>query len=258
MVTKTKKDTAAPATTALVKAKISLPVDIAEQEAREIAEYQKRLQAPTGNRITVTQSKTFKLPNGDEIDSLECIILDFVAAYFYYPDAFERGNITPPACFAIGLEPTTLVPSPNSPDKQAEACSGCWANQFGSSGKGKACQNTRLLAVVTPDADADSPIYLLKVSPTAIKSYDAHVGAIVRSFAKPVRGVVTKISFSQDAEYASMRFSVLAPCTKDQQAMAYSRLDEAKTILTTEPDYSGYQKEEKAKPKSKNLQKPRK
>lgn len=258
MATKAKKDAPAETKTgtAVARAKVQLPVDIAEQERKELEALSKRLQAPTGNRITVTQSKTFKLPNGDELDSLECIVVDFMAAYYYYTDAFERGNITPPACFALGLEPTMLVPHDSAPNKQAEACAGCWANQFGSSGKGKACQNTRLLAVMTPDATDDAPLYLIKVSPTAIKSFDAHVGAVARTFVKPIRGVVTRISFSEDAEYASMRFSVIGPCTKDQYALATSRKVEAVELLSTPPDYSSYVADEKPAPKTKKLAKP--
>jgi hypothetical protein len=224
--------------TAVTKAKINLPGDVNAAFAAEMASIQKRIGAPSGDRITVTQSKTLKLPSGVEVEEIDGIIVDFVAANFYYTESFDRNNITPPVCFAIGLEPSGLIPSNNSPDKQTEACAGCWANQFGSSGKGKACSNTRLLAVMAtaPEADGEYPMYILKVSATAIRSFDGHVGKVAQAFGMPVRGVVTRITLSQDSEYASLRFAVLEPASKELILIAQDRLEDARTRLLTEPD----------------------
>lgn len=246
-------------TTAIAKAKVNLPVDVNAAMAAEMEQIQKRISAPSGDRIMVTQGKTFKLPNGSELDELEAIVVDFCAANFYYTEAYDRGNVVPPACFALGLEPAGLVASDNSPDKQCASCAACWANQFGSSGKGKACQNTRLLALLTPDADAETPLYLLKVSPTAIKNFDAHVNSVANSFKMPVRAVVTQISFSQESEYATLRFKTLRPAEKDLLLMAHNRLEEARKRLLTEPDVSALKAANdapKAKAKAKAKAKP--
>jgi hypothetical protein len=223
---------------AVAKAKINLPVDINEQMAAEIAAMQSRISAPSGDRIAATQQKTFKLPNGTEVNTLECIIVDFAAAYMYYAAAYDRNNITPPDCFALGLEPASLTPSNNSPNKQAESCSGCPQNQFGSAGKGKACSNTRLLGLLPTDADINTPMMILKVSPTGIRAFDAHVNSVVRSYSMPLRGVVTEISFDPTSDYATMRFRAIGPASKDLVMLAQSRKDEAITRLLTEPDVS--------------------
>lgn len=224
--------------TAVAKAKVNLPVDINAQMAAEVAAIQSRISAPSGDRITATQQKTFKLPNGQEVDTIEAIVVDFSAANMYYAAAYDRNNITPPDCFALGLEPAVLTPSDSAPDKQAESCAGCWANQFGSSGKGKACTNTRLLALLPTDADAETPMMVLKVSPTGLRAFDGHVSSVVRSYSMPVRGVVTEISFSPDQEYATMRFRAIGPAPKDLVLLAQSRKDEAQARLLTEPDVS--------------------
>lgn len=223
--------------TAITKAKIQSLVDINAEMANEIAALGSRMSAPSGDRIIVTQSKTFKLPNGQEIDGpFEAIVVDFAAANFYYTDSFDRNNVVPPVCFSLGLEPAGMSPSENAPDPQAGACAGCWANQFGSSGKGKACQNTRLLAVLPTDADAETPMWILKVSPTAIRAFDGHVAAVARKHGKPVRAVITSISFSPDSEYATLRFSEAALAPNDLLVLAHSRKAEALTRLLTEPD----------------------
>lgn len=225
--------------TAVSKAKINLPVDINQEMADEIAALQKRISAPSGDRIQVTQGKTFKMPNGQEVDGpIEAIIVDFAAANFYYTDSYDRNNVTPPVCFALGLEPAGMSPSENSPEPQAASCASCWANQFGSSGRGKACQNARLLAILPTDATEETPLAILKVSPTAIRAFDGHVSAVARQYGVAVRAVVTAIDFSPESEYATLRFSTVAPAPKDLVLMAQARKSEAIQRLLTEPDVS--------------------
>ena len=221
--------------TAVAKARINLPVDVNASMAAEVAEIQKRISAPSGDRITVTQAKTFKLANGLEVEEFEGVVVDFVAANYYYTESFDRGNIVPPVCFAISMEPSTMTPSDNSPDKQSGACASCWANQFGSAGKGKACQNTRLLGILPTDADADTPLAILKVSPTAIRAFDAHVANVARKHGMPIRAVTTKFSFSDD-QYSSVRFTDGGLADKDLILLANARKEETVQRLSTEPN----------------------
>lgn len=238
---------------AIVKAKEHLPAELKAQMDAEVAALQKRISAPSGDRIQITQAKTFKLPNGLEVDELEGIVVDFVAANYYYDVPFDRQNITPPKCFAIGLEPASLVPSANSPDAQCESCGKCWANQFKSAdnGRGKACANTRLLALLPLDADEETPLWVLKVSATGTKSFDGHVAAVAQSYGLPVRGVVTKITFS-DETYASLRFSTVGGAGEDLFMLAQSKKEAALSRLQTEPDVTGGEaaNDSKARPKA--------
>ena len=224
------------ANTAVQKAKINLPTDVNAAMAAEIAALQSRVSAPSGDRITVTQSKTFKLANGQEVDEFDAVIVDFASVNLYYTDAYDRNNVSPPACFALGLEPAGLIPSDKSPDKQAGSCSSCWANQFGSAGKGKACQNTYLLALLPLDADASTQLSILKVSPTAMRAFDGHVTATARKHQLPVRGIVTRFSFNRESDYASVRFTDVGMTDKDLLLMAHGRKEEAIKRLLTEPD----------------------
>jgi hypothetical protein len=221
--------------TAVAKAKINLPVDVNAAMAAEVALIQSRIGSPSGNRITVTQGKTFKLPDGLEVEeTLQCVVVEFSSTNLYYTDAFDRNNIVPPACFALGMEPSTLIPDKNAPEPQAGSCASCWANQFGSSGKGKACQNTRQLAVLPLDATAETPLWLLKVSPTALRAFDGYVATVARKHGVPVRAMVTEISFSED-QYASLRFNEVGGAEKSLVMMAQMRKDEAQKLLLTPP-----------------------
>ena len=240
---------AAAKKTAVATAKSNLPANLQADLAAEMESFKTRLAAPTGDQIKV-DDKVFKLPNGDTCDTLSVIIVDFVAYNKYYEGAYNPNNIVPPNCFSIGLEPASMVPSANSPDKQADACGSCWANQFKSSsnGNGKACQNRIRLAVMAPDDDGSGPLMLLEVSSTALKSFNSYVASVARTFQRPPRGVITEISCDPNLKYDSLRFSNPQPCTPELFALAHSRKQEAQERLMVEPDVSTQAEAPAAKP----------
>lgn len=235
---------AAKSTAVVAKAKVQLPANLKQDMQDELEQFKTRLAAPTGNRIG-TEEKIFTLPNGDTSDMLRVIIVDFVAYNAYYDKPYNSNQIVPPNCFALGLEPASMVPSDNSPEPQSGSCAACWANQFKSSpnGAGKACQNTRLLALIEPEGDIDSPIMILKVSPTALKNFDAYVAGVARSFQRPPRGVITEITFDANLKYPSLRFGNPEACTPEQMALAYARREAAMERLMVEPDVSTFQQQ---------------
>lgn len=228
----------AKVTTAVTKAKVNLPADVNAEMAAEMAAIQSRLSAPSGDRVQATQSKTFKFPNGDEVKDFQAIVIDFVAANMYYEDSYDRNNITPPLCYAASLEPSELKPTAASPEPQAESCAKCPHDKFGSSGKGKACQNTRLLGIIPLDADASTEMVLVKVSPTAIRSFDTYVGSVARAYNLPVRGVITEFSFNPAVEYASMVFKAVGPAPAELVLEAHRRKADAVARLLKDPDFS--------------------
>ena len=242
---------AAPAkskSTAVAVKKTGSIVSVAEIQARlkeQAAALADKVAPASGITIQVSQSKEFKFPDGTKADSFECVIVDFVSANYFYEGAYDKDNITPPACFAIGSNPLQLVPSDNSPNKQNDTCKGCPMNEFGSSGKGKACKNSRVLAVLPPDASDDTPMWLLKVSPTAIKAFDSYVRSVASTFQMPPVAVVTTVSFDENCEYPSLRFG--DPQANENLGVHYARVAEAGELLATEPDVSQYEAAQTAK-----------
>jgi hypothetical protein len=213
----------AKASTAVVRAKVALPADIQKSLQAEVASIQSRIGAPAGNRIKVTQKKTFRMPSGEESPGpIKAVILDFISGNYFYPGVYDPDDITPPDCFALGVEVATMVPHDTAPAKQSDACATCPQNQ--------------LLALLAPDAQEDSPIMTLKVSPTGLRAYDGYVASIARSFQTPPVGVITTISFDPTPDYPSLRFGEPEPCPPELLAIAMARRDEAKQILLTPPD----------------------
>lgn len=228
--------------TAVAKAKNTLPVSIEDEMAAEVAELSKRLAAPSGDRVTLTKTGTFKLPDGSEGDHLNVVIVDFVATNMFFDKPYVKGENQAPACFAIGAANNNdLVPSDASPVKQAESCAECWANQWDSSptSKGKACKNNRLLAVTAP-GEEDSALMLLKVPTTSMKAFDSYVDGVARAFHRPVRAVTTEITSNPSIDWENCSFGSAEPLPQDQLLRVHARKQEAMDRLMVEPDCSTY------------------
>jgi hypothetical protein len=215
----------------------SLPVNYAEQLANEVSNIQARISAPSGDRIRMNGSAGFVLPDGTEAETIDGVIVDFVSSNLLFEGAFDAKNPQPPGCFAVGPEPTTLIPSNNSPNKQAETCAVCSNNQFGSNGKGKACKNTRLLAIKALDSD---DIAILSVPPTSIKAFDSYVSTLASKHRLPPVGVLTRISLDRSVTYAAPRFDVVKPLGEDELPAVMEARKPARERLVVEPDFSQY------------------
>jgi hypothetical protein len=213
-------------------------VSIKDAIAAQIAAMGDRIAPPGGNKIKLAAG-SMTLPDGTKTPGpLQLVIVDFVSRNMFYEGPYDQNNISPPACFAIGTNPLKLVPSKNAPLPQAKSCAECPMNQFGSSGKGKACKNERSLAVLPPDADADTPLWVLNVSPTGLKGFDSYVANLARSLQTIPADVITTVSLDENESYPKLVFS--DPTPNGKVAEHFARQAEAQAMLAVEPDVSGY------------------
>lgn len=214
-------------------------VDAALQQ--EVGDIKNQVGAPQTNNIS-TKDKMFTFPDGRVLETLDgFVIVDFLSWNAYYPDKFDPNNPKPPVCFAYGKEISDLVPSENSPELQADACNGCWANEFGSDGNGKACKNTRRLALVdSRDEDpANAELYILSVPPTSLKKFDAFVNGVARFYQKPPIAVTCDIAFHPESTYASLLFHNPQPNPAYREH--FGLREAAREMLEAEPDLSNYE-----------------
>lgn len=220
-----------------------VPQAIREQFKKDAEALKTKIQAPGGDLIKLTKDKHFKLPDGTKHPGpLKVTILAFNSTNKFFDRPYKDGEVTPPACFAIGEEPTSLVPSKNSPVKQAESCNKCPNNEFGSKGNGKACGNHRMLLVRAGEgddaSDPQAPKFKLQVSPTGVRAFDAYVSSIRTQFEAPIYAVVTEIYFDPNSEYQSLRFG--NPTPNENLELHFKEAQAAKEALAQEPDVSGY------------------
>lgn len=233
------------ASTAVAVKKGSNVVSIMETLRAQAAAVSDKTAPASGNAIRVTQDKQFILPDGTKTPGpLQLVIVDFASKNMFYERAYDAKAIVPPACFSIGSNPLKMVPSDNAPLKQATDCQTCPMNQFGSDGDGKACKNSRVLCVLPPDADADTPMWTLTTSPTANKGFDGFVTSVARIFQMPPVGVVATVGFDPSVTYAKLVFS--DPQPNPDIETYFVRQEEAKALLAIEPDVSQFKPLEKA------------
>ena len=242
MATKSKalqKDAPASTSVAVRKPAGGAVVSIQAALAAQAASMADRTLPPSGSKIKLSPGK-MSLPDGTQTPGpIESVVVDFIARNMFYPTGYDKNNIVPPVCFAQGTDPRKLAPSPNSPEPQATDCASCAMNAFGSApnGKGKACKNERLLALLPPD-DAEAPLWTLSVSPTGTKGFDGYVTGVVRTFNVPPVGVVTEIGLDANSEYPVATFGNPQPVADPTDFMA--RQAEARDLLMVEPDLTGY------------------
>ena len=237
----TTKKPAASTAVAVKKTTGANLVSIKEAMAAQLADLASRVAPASGNAIRMTQDKQFLLPDGTKTPGpLELVVVDFTSKNSFYEGAFDPKAISPPACFSIGQNPLKMTPSNNAPVAQSTDCQSCPMNQFGSAGTGKACKNSRVLAVLPPDADADTPMWTLATSPTANKGFDGFVSSVARVFQTPPVGVVVSVSFDPNETYAKLVFT--NPQPNENLAEHFGRQSEAAAMLAIEPDVSQYVK----------------
>lgn len=243
-----------PKTTAVaVKASANI-VSIKDALKAQVAALAGRTAPASGNTIRITQDKFFLLPDGTKTPGpLELVVVDFTSINNYWPEGFDPKNIVPPTCFAISTDIKSMTPSKNAPINQNTGgdCASCVMNAWESDpkgGKGKACKNSRSLAVLPPDADGETPLWKLNVSPTATKGFDGFVAGVARVFEMPPVGVVVTVGFNPNETFAQLVFS--DPKVNENLSVHFVRQPEATQMLTVEPDVSGWVAPVKGKAKA--------
>jgi hypothetical protein len=194
-------------------------------------------------KITISRTGSFTSPEGDLGTEISGVIIDYCSSNKFYPHAYNANNPLPPVCFAFGKVVADMAPLDESPEKQHEDCATCPRNEWGSAlngGKGKACKNTRELAFVLEEDldDPDATIYLVSVSPTAIKSFDAVANQISRTLdGPPIKAIIT-IKAVPAGTFTTMVFQ--AKEANPNYAAHFAMREEAQALITQVPDTTNY------------------
>jgi hypothetical protein len=216
---------------------VTLPTNVNEMFANEVAQVAARIHQPTGNWIRV-EGKEFVLPDARRLTSIDAVIVDFIAANNYYDTDYQEGVTTPAACFSLNFNPHEMAPSKNIAEPVNDVCATCPNKAWGShrNGRGgKACDDNRNYVVMEVQPDGTTKLYMMKASKTAVKAFDAYVNNIASTYVRPLRGVMTRISFDPTSKFPSQRWECLGPAELGQIELAQANLDEARRMLSVEP-----------------------
>src|ERR1700744_2805032 len=89
-------------------------------------------------------------------NSMDLIVISSVLENQLYDPTvkYDPNNPSSPICYAFGETEEEMAPHEKSPLPQADACSGCPHNEWGSGdgGQGKACKNVRRTGNIPADA----------------------------------------------------------------------------------------------------------
>lgn len=221
-----------------------IEADLAER-AKSISQ---QISAPETRRITVDQKNGQLVgPGGMTLgDEIRIVVVDFCTVKKYYDRPFDPTNKSPPACFAFGDVIAEMVPEDYVPAQQNEKCGTCWANAWESDarGRGKACKETRDLAIVLADEledpEVEPELYVVSCSPTSLKAFDAAALKIVQLFnAPPIKAVMTMASKAVDTYY-NLSFSQIE--ANPYMERLYPLLDSTAAILAPTLDVSNYER----------------
>ena len=210
------------------------------EEAKRVSE---KLGAPAGRKITIDNTGNLIAPGGEILGTeVDVIVVDFASANYYYTAAYDPNNPASPVCFAFGDVINEMAPEEQSPEPQNADCRTCPHNQFGSSGNGKACKNTRELAVVLADEledpDATPEMYMVSVSPTSLKHFDGAAKQIYRLFnGTPIKAIL-KMKAQQTANYFALTFT--DPRPNPHLERVFPLREQVEEIICRQPDLTNY------------------
>lgn len=205
-------------------------------------------------------------------NEMAVIIVDSILENVFYPDEYDMDNPQPPSCFAFGRDEKTMAPHASvleSGHEENSICSGCPNNEFGSAdkGKGKACKNTRRLALLpagkflkdgsfefNDDIEhyEDTEVGYMKLPVTSIKGYASFVKQVANTLNRPPFGIVTRLSVVPDSKN---QFKVLfEPLMNVPNELIKVIMDRHKEVAST-IDFPYQVNDEEEKPK-KSAKKP--
>lgn len=183
-----------------------------------------------------TRTVLRKPEDPDEIaQSIEVVILKanpHLSKVYYAKGYDEDGQNQKPDCASNdGLKPEAGVASP-----QAKTCALCPHNAWGSGrgGKGKACQDSRRVAIAAA-GQLNEPM-LLRVPPATLKPLAEYANALAKRGA-PYNAVVTKIRFEAEEATPKLEFKPVGFLNEAQYAEAeeVSNSDIVQQIIGSQP-----------------------
>lgn len=174
-----------------------IPTDLLEELSQIATGQETAIQGGTGWPWISTRGGVLTW-RGEEQDSpMSVVILGVAFENSYYAGAFDPNSMTPPDCQAVGEVQSKLAPPETGlPDKQSDACTGCWANAWASSprkgSRGKACGNRKRLVILPYHkgvklGEVDGA--RLRIPPTSVAAFDKYAQTMHAMFAKQKMGV---------------------------------------------------------------------
>ena len=227
----------------------------------QLAKKATKLEKPTSSTIGVRAGVLSH--NGQPVggNKLDGIIIASTHANLYYDEAFNPNDIKNPVCYAYSEDPdeVEMVPHPKSSKPQSGKCATCPMNQWGSDpkgGRGKACKNTRRLAVMVPVSKPEevptAEVATMALPVMSVGNWSNYVNKLAALFSRPPLAMVTTIGTQPDQKSQfKITFDDKGPVDISLLQAILDRKDAAMAMLEREYDANVETKEDDA-PKKKS------
>lgn len=170
-------------------------------------------------------------------NKLDVIIIASTHANFLYEGKYDPNNLMNPDCYAYSPDGVNMAPHPSVAEPRNADCATCPNNQWGSDpsgGKGKACKNQRVLALIPastkPEEVADAEVAVAKLPVTSASNFGTYVNKCATLFNRPPLGMVTTIGTVPDLKSQfKVTFTNVGPI---DNSMLKPIIDKAKSVQT--------------------------
>lgn len=192
-------------------------------------------------------------------DKLGVVVIDFVLENSVFKEKYNPNKPASPMCYAFGRDETDMVPHEDCEEPQHDACDTCPRNEWGSDpegGRGKACKNSRRIAVLPydtvmkgPEAIRKAQVVMCKLPVTSIKNFSGFVTKVVKVLEKAPFEVQAELSVTPSAtNLFSVNWKAMG-VIEDQEILEalYSKRESIEKLL-----YQPYPKFEDEQPASRS------
>jgi hypothetical protein len=218
-----------------------------KQRLAELAKQTEDAEKPSGHFITFRNGQMLFNDNPVPGNKLNAVAVDYIFENAYFPEKFNPNKSVSPVCYAYARKDSDLRPHVECEDPQHDTCDGCPQNEWGSDpdgGKGKACKNTRRLALLHEDAIKsskeilESAVAFCKLPVTSVKNWSTFANQCASVLKMPPLAVVVEVSCVPDPKTQfQILFKAVGTITDDELLAALVSKQElvAKNIMVPYP-----------------------
>ena len=175
-------------------------------------------------------------------NKLDCIIIASTHVNMLYKGAWDPDNIANPDCYAYSPDGENMVPHPSVANPLCDNCADCPANKWesqdmfgGKAGRGKACKNQRVLAIIPADTKPEdiltAEVAILKVPVTSVQNWGQYVNKVATLFNRPPLAMITQLGVVPDLKTQfKLTFTNVQPVDK---SMLKGLIDRSKLLQPT-------------------------
>lgn len=188
-------------------------------------------------------------------DKMNVVVIDFALENGIFREKYNALKPATPMCYSLGRDEEELKPHEDCEEPQHTDCATCPNNEWGSDpdgGRGKACKNSRRIAVIPADALTKGHDVLRKTNAvmcklpvTSIKIFSKFINQIVKVLEVPPFAVVAELSLTPNP---STIFSVNWKIIDQITDMELLQILYDKHVATSKILFQPYPKMEEAAP----------